>query len=36
VHGLTIIELDGRLPADAEMDEIWAYALRALNAQLAN
>lgn len=34
VHGLTILELDGRLPADADIEQIWAFALGALSAKL--
>ena len=35
VHGLTVLELDGRLPADADVDAIWACALSAFRGQLA-
>ena len=34
VHGLTIIELDGRLPEDSDRDAIWAFGLSALRARL--
>ena len=34
VHGLTILELDGRLPEDSDIDQIWAFALDAMNAKL--
>ena len=34
VHGLTIIELDGRLPAGSDIDEIWDFALGALRDRL--
>jgi AcrR family transcriptional regulator len=34
VHGLTIIELDGRLPAGSDIDAIWAFALGALGDRL--
>ena len=36
VHGLTILELDGRLPEDSDVEQIWAFALSALNAKLAS
>ena len=34
VHGLTIMELDGRLPEDSDIDQIWAFALDGLNSKL--
>jgi AcrR family transcriptional regulator len=34
VHGLTIIELDGRLPAGSDKDAIWDYAIGALREKL--
>ena len=34
VHGLTILELDGRLPPDSDMDGIWKFALDALRDKL--
>lgn len=34
VHGLTIMELDGRLPEDSDLEGIWRFALDALRAEL--
>jgi len=34
VHGLTIIELDGRLPEGSDRDAIWAWGLSALRDRL--
>jgi AcrR family transcriptional regulator len=34
VHGLTILELDGRLPAGSDTDAMWAFALGALRDRL--
>ena len=34
VHGLTILELDGRLPSDSDVDAIWAFTLGALREKL--
>jgi AcrR family transcriptional regulator len=34
VHGLTIIELDGRLPEGSDSEAIWAFGLSALRARL--
>ena len=36
VHGLTIIELDGRLPADSDIDAIWSFTLDAMRDKLPN
>jgi AcrR family transcriptional regulator len=35
VHGLVILELDGRLPAGPKLDAIWTWELAALRSQLA-
>ena len=34
VHGLTILELDGRLPEDSDVEGIWSFALGALRDKL--
>ena len=34
VHGLTILELDGRLPEDSDVEGIWAFGLAALRGKL--
>jgi AcrR family transcriptional regulator len=34
VHGLTMLELDGRMPADSDVEGIWAFALGALRDKL--
>jgi hypothetical protein len=31
-HGMTILELDGRFPADADLDAAWARGLAAFRA----